>query len=357
MPKSSQGDVFKVLLYVVGTLVLGAAIAPWIYNVGMGLAEITAEKQTNGLVEWVGRAAERSKDNFGRFFDRAVLLAALVLLGPLIAWLKLGRGGERYRDTPWSLRLPDSVVSGRGQPLRKNPHGWAEVVFGFALAGGVLMISGWVLVKAGFFLWRDAAESAQGIANPIVSEIDWAGALRKGMITALVVSILEEVLFRGVLLGIFLRAMRPGMAIITLSFLFAFVHFLEAPAGTVIADPEAGNAGFVLLGQILSRFADPLSVVGSFSILFAVGVVLAVARYRTASLWLPIGLHAGWVLALVVFKAATWPTFGLPETARWFVGLTLLEGVLPLVMVIMTGLVVALMTRRSLPDEIDDVGS
>lgn len=219
------------------------------------------------------------------------------------------------------------------------------------------MISGWVLVKAGFFLWRDAPESAQGYANPILSEIDWSGALRKGAITAIAVSIIEEVLFRGVLLGIFLRAMRPGMAIVTLSFLFAFVHFLEPPVGAVIDDPEAGNAGFVLLGQILSRFADPLPMVSTFSILFAVGVVLGVARYRTASLWLPIGLHAGWILALVVFKAATWPVFELPDAARWFVGMTLLEGILPLVMVIMTGLVVALMTRRSLPDEIDDVGS
>jgi membrane protease YdiL (CAAX protease family) len=356
VPTSSQGDVFKVLLYVAGTLVLGAAIAPWIYNIGMGLAEVTAEKETNGFVEWIGRAAERSKDNFGRFFDRAVLLSALVLLFPLLAWLKLGRGGERYRDTPWSLRLPDSVVSGRGQPLRRNPHGGAEMIFGFVLAGGILMISGWILVKAGFFLWRDAAESTQGVANPIVSEIDWGGALRKGLITALVVSILEEVLFRGVLLGIFLRAMRPAMAIVTLSFLFAFVHFLEPPAGAAVADPEAGNAGFELLGQILSRFADPLSMVGSFSILVAVGVVLGVARYRTASLWLPIGLHAGWVLALTVFKAATWPVFELPDAARWFVGMTLLEGVLPLVMVILTGLVVALMTRRSLPDEIDEAG-
>lgn len=344
------------LLYVVGTLVLGAAIAPWLYNFGMGLAEVTADKRTNGVVEWLGEAAARSADNFPRFFDRAVLLAALVLIGPLLAWLRLGRGGERYRDTPWSLRLPDSVASGRGQPLRRNPRGWAEAVFGFALAGGLLLISGWVLVKAGFFVWRDAPFSARGVPNPLVIGIDWLGAAREALPTALVVSVIEEVLFRGVLLGIFLRAMRPAPAVLALSFLFAFVHFLEPPEGASIPDPEALDAGFVLLGQILSRFADPLSMAGRFSVLFAVGVVLAVARHRTASLWLAIGLHAGWIFCLGLFKAATWPVAEVPDVARWLVGMSLLEGLVPLAMVIMTGLVVMAMTRTSKGDEIDDVG-
>lgn len=347
----------KVLLYVVGTLVLGAALAPWIYNFGMGIAEVTSEKETNGFVEWLGDAAKRSEDNFPRFFDRAVLLAALLLLGPLLAWLKLGRGGERFRDTPWSLRLPDTVVSSRGQPLRKNPHGWAEGFFGFVLAGGLLLVSGWVLVKAGFFMWRDAAESTHGVPNPLVMPIEWFKAIRKAVPTAVVVSILEEVLFRGVLLGIFLRAMRPGPAITLLSLLFAFVHFLEPPVGVTVPDPEAKDAGFVLLGHILGRFADPLSMVSRFSVLLGVGIVLGVARYRTASLWLPLGLHAGWILCLSLFKAATWPVAGLPEAARWLVGSSLLEGVLPLAVVVITGVVVAMMTRASLPDEIDDRAS
>ncbi len=342
------------MFYFVCTLLLGAAFAPWLYNFGMGIAEVTADKETNGVIEWLGRAAERSRDNFPRFFDRSVLLAALLLLGPVLFWLRLGRGGQRFRDTPWSLHLPDSVVSGRGQPLRKNPHGWAEAFFGLVLAGGLLMVSGWVLVKAGFFVWRDAAESAHGVPNPVVVPIDWLAAVRKAVPSAVVVSAVEEILFRGVLLGVFLRAMRPAMAIALLSFLFAFVHFLEPPAGVSVPDPEAADAGFVLLGHIFSRFADPLSLANRFAVLFGVGVLLGVARYRTASLWLPIGLHAGWVLCLSVFKAATWPVFGLPEWARWLVGGSLVEGSLPLVVVVITGVVVAMMTRPSLPHAIDD---
>jgi membrane protease YdiL (CAAX protease family) len=350
---AARSDVLKVVLYVAATLVMGAAVAPWLYNCGMGIAEVTASKDTNGVLKWIGDAAMRSKDNFPRFFDRAVLLSALVLIGPLLAWLRLGRGGERYRDTPWSLRLPDSVVTGRGQPLRKNPQGWAELVFGFALAGGLLLVSGWVLVNGGFFMWRDAAESTRGAPNPFVTEIDWSRILPKAGISAVVAAVVEDVLFWGVLLGIFLRAMRPALAIGGLSFLFAFVHFLEPPTGVRIHDPEALNAGFLLLAEILGRFADPLPFVSTFLVHFAIGCVLALARYRTASLWLPVGLHAGWVFSYLSFKEATHAVAGLPPFAGWLVGSSLKEGTLPLAVVIITGFMVALFTRSSLRDEMD----
>ena len=83
--------------------------------------------------------------------------------------------------------------------------------------------------------------------------------------------------------------------------------------------------------------------------LAAVGVVLAYARIRTASLWLPVGLHIGWVFGVGMFKAATWPVVGLPEAMRWLVGMSLLEGLLPLSVIIATGMLVHLMTRRPEP--------
>lgn len=352
--RTLQSDVFKILLYVVASLLLAALMVPWIYNFGMGLAEVTEGKETTGFLAWLGDAARRSESNFPRFFDRSLLLSALVLLLPLLAWLKVGRAETRYRDTPWSLRLPDAVVSDRGQPLLKNPHGASHALFGFLLAGGLLLISGWVMVKAGFFMWRDAAESSHGVANLWPVEIDWLRAVRKAVPSSLVVSTMEEILFRGVLLGIFLRAMRPAIAIVAVSVLFAFVHFLEPPLGASVPDPEALDAGFVLLGQIFSRFMDPLSMVGKFLMLFSLSVVLAVARWRTASLWLPIGLHAGWVFCYQLFKSATWPVKGLPKPAEWLVGSSLMEGLLPLAVVVMTGVVVALITRSQTGDPLEN---
>lgn len=347
-----KSDAWKIVLYLAATLAMAAALAPGIYNAGMALAEVTRDKETNGFLTWLGAKAWSSRDNFPRFFDRSLLFSALVLLVPLIAWLRAGRDGVKFRDTPWSLRLPDAVVSANGQPLRRNPEGWGHAVLGFAVAGGVLLVSGWVLVQAGFFMWKDAAASSQGVVNGLVREIEWLDAVRTGLTRGVIVGFIEEVLFRGLLLGIFLRAMKPVAAILSLSFIFALVHFLQPPAGVQVPDPEAWDAGFVLLGFIFERYLEPFSMIARWLVLFEVGVVLAWMRWRTASLWLPVGLHAGWVFAYSVFKEATHSVQGLPEWATWLVGGTLVEGLLPLVLVAITALVVALLTRPRHEDEV-----
>lgn len=354
MLRTLQSDVLKILCCVAASLALASALAPWIYNLGMGLAEVTEGKETNGLLSWLGDAARRSEDNFPRFFDRSLLLSAFLFLWPLLAWLRVGRRRASLDEQPWSPSLSDSAVQLSGQQLSKNSRGWVHLVFGFLLAGGLLLISGWLMVKAGFFMWRDAAESTHGVVNPYVADIDWMKSLKKALPSSIVVSLIEEVLFRGILLGIFLRAMKPMAAVISLSLLFAFVHFLEPPTGAVVPDPEALNAGFVLMGQILARYADPLSVIGHFMMLFSLAVVLAVARLRTASLWLPIGLHVGWVFSYQVFKSATWPVKGLPSMAEWLVGASLKEGLLPLTVVVITGVIVAMMTRPGLENPLGD---
>lgn len=342
--RALESDVLKIFVYVAATLLLGALLAPSLYQLGKGLAEVFNEKEGNGLIKYVAAAADRAE--FPKFFDRAVMLSALLLLFPLTAWLRLGRPPGGYRDTPWSLGLPDHLVlTERGQPLRRNPAGWWQFGTGFVIAAGLLLLSGWLLLQAGCFMWKDAAASTRGVPNKFPVEINLIKAAAKVLPGAVIVTLVEEVLFRGVLLGIFLRAMRTAPAIALLSFLFAFVHFLEPPALARVLDPEAANAGFLLLGQIFGRFADPLSMVSRFSILAAVGVVLAYARFRTASLWLPVGLHLGWVFGMGMFKAATWPVVGLPEEVRWLVGMSLLEGLLPLSVVVLTGIVVHGMTR------------
>ncbi len=348
MRRALQSDVLKIFAYVAATLVLGAILAPWLYQAGKGLAEVFEGKEGSGPLHFIASAAGRA--DFPRFFDRSLMLSALVLLFPLGAWLRLGRGPGSFRDTPWSLRLPDNViVSDRGQPLRRNPDGWWHLGTGFFIAAALLLLSGWLVLQAGCFVWRDAALSTRGVPNKFPMAIEWADAVKEVLPRALLVALIEEVLFRGVLLGIFLRAMRPGPAILLLSFLFAFVHFLEPARGATVPDPEAAHAGFVLLVQIFSRFADPLSLMSRFSILALVGVVLAYARYRTASLWLPVGLHVGWVFGMGMFKAATWPVAGLPKQVEWLIGKSLLEGLLPLSVVAVTGALVHVMTRTPEP--------
>jgi uncharacterized protein len=343
--RTPASDVLKIFAYVAAALVCGALLAPWLYQIGKGLAEA---KPASGPLKFLASAAGRA--DFPTFFNRATLLSALVLIIPLTRWLRHGQAGGRFRDTPWSLRLPDdAVVLDQGQPLRRNPHGWGHLGLGFLLGAGLLLLAGWGMLQEGFFVWKNAAFSTQGVPNKFVAPVQLGKALRTVLPGAVIVALIEETLFRGLLLGIFLRALRAVPAILLLSLLFAFVHFLQPPNGTIITEPQAANAGFVLLGKILSRFAEPLSLIGRFSLLAMVGGTLAYARYRTASLWLPLGLHLGWIVGVGLFKAATWPVTGLSESRHWWVGASLLEGVLPLGIVTVTCGIVHLVTRVSRP--------
>jgi membrane protease YdiL (CAAX protease family) len=321
-------------------MLFGALLAPWLYTMGKALAEVTERKETNGFIQWLAASCRNAE--FPRYFNRSLMLSALVLLFPLIQWLKMERGKLAHRDTPWSLRLPEAAIAtNEGQPLRRNSAGPIQMVVGFALGACGLLLMGLALVHAGAFVWRSGT-----LANG-ASAIDGWKVLRSAMGPAAFVSVIEEIVFRGVLLGLFLRAMRPWPAMVSVSLLFAFVHFLKPPAGVMVLDPESPTAGLWLVWQILGRFAQPLDLVASFSTLAAVGLVLAYARWRTASLWLPIGLHAGWILGVTVFKAITWVSPGVSPAGKLLIGATLREGLVPLVVVFLTGIAVHGITKNS----------
>jgi membrane protease YdiL (CAAX protease family) len=86
------------------------------------------------------------------------------------------------------------------------------------------------------------------------------------------------------------------------------------------------TSGFISLTHSFDQFAEPMLVLAGFATLFLIGVVLACARLRTRSLWLPIGLHGGWVFANGAFnKIAHREITALP-----WLGKSLLIGVVPL---------------------------
>lgn len=107
----------------------------------------------------------------------------------------------------------------------------------------------------------------------------------------LVLVVIEESLFRGLLQGRLERASGTWTAIILGSLLFSAGHFLkargEAPTdpweNALLAMPDT----FAGMSQVPARW---LEVIG----LFLVGLILAVLRYRTGTIWLGMGVHAGW---------------------------------------------------------------
>ena len=145
-------------------------------------------------------------------------------------------------------------------------------------------------------------------------------------------------------MGIFLRAMRPAAALGLSAVLFALVHFLNPPPGLNVADPDAAGVGFELLRKIASQFSEPRVVFGIFSPLLALGFVLAYARWRTASLWLPIGLHAGWIFVNGLLGSVTLAA-SRPDSIMWVIsGVSLSQGLVPLAGIVIAGVLANYLT-------------
>jgi hypothetical protein len=59
-------------------------------------------------------------------------------------------------------------------------------------------------------------------------------------------------------------------------------------------------SGFLLFGRLFGRAGD--SFLQEACTLFCMGAVLAVLTYWTRAVWLAVGLHAGWVWVMMLFR-------------------------------------------------------
>ncbi len=305
------------MVWVFSALLMAAAISPWVYQAGKTLAAAAESQDLAGIWEWLGAACGRAK--FDRFFSRSLMFSALVLL-PFLFWrIRWLRAAGCVQAPPLAVKI-----------------GWRHFLLQ-VVAGGLI---------AGGFLWALALLlEVLGVYSPNSRAPEGATLLRKVLIPTVAAPLVEEPLFRGLLLGLWLRFARPFAACVGTSLLFAFLHFLEPPDGAVIEDPASPLAGFELLGKILFHFADPRFFVTDFATLFGVGMILAWARLRTGALWFSIGLHAGWVAA---FKCSTllYQTDERHPLHPWGVGDNVRSGVLPMLTLGLTAVVCHFVMKR-----------
>jgi len=187
----------------------------------------------------------------------------------------------------FSLRRPDIGAGSRSELLR-------QAAIGIPLGAAMLALHALALI---------ALE---------VREIDtdaWSNAGRLGLIVlkalgiGLIVAIIEETIFRGVLFAVLRKTAGTVAAIVISSFYFALLHFLHSDLKPAATDVE-WSTGFRIVGDALSHLpaADP----SSFLALFLAGVFLAWIRAAfPAGLGYCIGIHAGWVCIIKTTKAAT----------------------------------------------------
>jgi membrane protease YdiL (CAAX protease family) len=265
---------FVILAYFAGTILLGAALAPALH---WGIHAIEPWALANGLLQFDPMNDQVStrgllaflEADFQKIFDRAVLIAAVVLLWPTVRTLNVRRLAD--------LRLtPD---------LRARSH----FFYGLLTAGGLVAI-----MAAGYLFF--------GIYH-LKPGLPWV-ALGRIAVSAIVVATMEEALFRGAILGLFLRSMRPYAALAWTTLIFAGLHFLK-PDPDITITHVTWISGFELLPHVFHQFGEPLMLAANLSTLITLGWMLGYVRLRTGSLWMGIGIHAGVVFVKMGFSKLT----------------------------------------------------
>jgi membrane protease YdiL (CAAX protease family) len=292
----------KIALFALATVSAGALVAPLVFWIGQSLAE-------TGWSSWLAGFP------FHRVLSRCLQISALVLLVPTLWWVGLRRLTELN--------------------LQRNPLGRRDVVVGMSAALLPIALLLLAYIVGGWFVWNPSPE--------------WT-KFGRIVLTASVVSVVEEAVFRGVILGVCLWSLRPVSAIAVSSVFFAVVHFIK-PAKTSITPDDVGwLSGFAELGKVADSLPS-VSVLwwGMVSLLLA-GWILGSVTVRTRSLWLAIGLHAGWIFGQQSLQVILLPAGGnalasLPWAGPNLVSGAVPTGILPLVAVLAAGWITHLYLR------------
>jgi membrane protease YdiL (CAAX protease family) len=257
----------KILAYLIGTVLLGAILAPWLFWAGLYVSRFNS-------LRFLGNT------DFQRFFNRAVLVSAFLLLIPLLRWI----GVQRLQNLG----------------LRKNPQRIPHLLGGFLISAGTMSALGASL------LGLDICELKDPLPWDLLPPI---------LLTAISVALIEEALFRGAILGLVRQTIPTLPAAIFVSALFSIVHFLN-PAREQITVVR-WYSGFELLPHAFWKFSEPLAVLGGFTTIGILGLLLAHATIRTSSLWLGIGIHSGLIFSKMGFNKVTKK---IRDVTPWFSG-------------------------------------
>ena len=285
-------DAARLAAYFVAIVVIGALLAPILFWSAQALA-------AHSVFPFL------AKYEFDTFFHRAILVAAVLLLWPL-----LRASGVRG-------------LSDLG--LARNPHWRRDFVAGLLLSVIPLLFCGALLIALHVYSLRHV------FVWPRVGKV---------VLAAVSVPFIEETFFRGIVLGLLLRTGRKLLSIVGVSVLFAAVHFLKGSE----REPAivTWTSGFQSIGDAFAGFGDPVIVLAAFATLFLIGWILANGRVLTRSLWLPIGLHAGWIFASGTFA---WLAHRQMVALPWL-GKNLLVGIIPLGLAAITWILMQLWLKN-----------
>jgi membrane protease YdiL (CAAX protease family) len=188
--------------------------------------------------------------------------------------------------------------------LKFDRMGWVGLANGFA--GGLALVS---------LLATAQMEYGVVLRQPGVA---WQSVLVNAVLAGVILGFFEETIFRGLILRIFYTATkRPWLALAVTSAFFAYTHFKVPPSIWRNVPPGVHwDTGWVV------AFWTTCGIVKDFDwtqflALWALGMVLGALTLRTGSLLPAIGLHAGLVTAMNVYRAGCVFPPDAPGRAIW----------------------------------------
>ena len=124
------------------------------------------------------------------------------------------------------------------------------------------------------------------------------------IIAGLIIGLIEETLFRGYIQTSLIKKYSPVFSVLIVSIIYSSVHFLKAPEINGTFDIQ-WYSGFSLFFSAFKPLLQLHLHWNSWFALFMAGVFLSVVRLRTQNLFWCIGIHAGWVTHIKIFKSFT----------------------------------------------------
>ncbi len=159
----------------------------------------------------------------------------------------------------------------------------------------------------------------------------------KGIGTGLSVALIEETFFRGALQGALTRHGAWRAALFAVPAFYSVVHFFGKSL-RIPQDQVTASSGFDVLASYFSLLGRPSNIWDAFLALYLVGLLLAIMRHRLGDLAACIGLHAGFVAIIAVFRKVSSPSAAFANgESPWAFMIGPFDGLLGLWIAVFTG--------------------
>jgi membrane protease YdiL (CAAX protease family) len=218
------------------------------------------------LIQAVGDRFTLSK-----IISKTTLFLLVLSIFPAMAWLKIGRSDLGFAS---------------GERLLK------QIPQGFAL--GLLTLLPVLLAE--YLLGIQSLDPAKQWTAWLITQ-----KMGLALLLSLLISLIEEPLFRGLLIASLGRKMPLFASIAVSALYYASLHFLRSHS-TISGEQADLSSGFLLLAEAFGNLFNSYNF-PDWLALFAVGIFLGILRTRSpANLGLCIGCHSAWVWQIKMSK-------------------------------------------------------